>query len=227
MVRGESKFKCQHCGKKFVLERAYMNHECEDMRKSEILKTIDGQAAYVHYSRWMEKKKRKAPPIETFLHSTYFRSFLKFAVFVRDVNLPNSEKYIDLMIEKEIAPILWTHSECYAIYLQWNDNKSPALEQVDISVNTILDLAEQSELSPVALFNLLHIRDIIQLLQERKLSPWFLLCSKKFKTKLAEATIEDNKELLKLIGINYWAAKLEDNVQIVKQIKIIISALDL
>lgn len=223
----KTKFQCHHCGKKFLQERAWMNHKCGDMKKAEILKTVEGQAAYIHYAYWLRKKGRKAPPIETFLHSTYFRSFLNFVEFTKQVSLPNTEKYIDIMCEKDIAPLLWPRSECYSMYLQWYDNRSSPMQQVEDSVNTILNLAEKSGISPSELFDVLHIRDIIQLIQERKLSPWFLLCSKKFKQKLSAAGEDDNKQLLRLIGINYWALKLEENDATVQQIKEITSAMDL
>jgi hypothetical protein len=227
MAKSPTKFQCHHCQKKFVLERAFMNHKCTEMQKAELLKTVDGQAAYIHYTYWLRKKGRKAPPIETFLTSSYFRSFVAFAEFIRAVSLPTPEKYIDIMVDKEIAPLLWPRSECYSMFLQWYDNKSPPIEQVDISVNTILDLSDEAELSPSELFDELHIRDIMQLLQERKLSPWFLLCSKKFKEKLKSASVEDNKQLMRLIGINYWASKLESNESVVKQTKMITAAMGL
>jgi hypothetical protein len=93
--------------------------------------------------------------------------------------------------------------------------------------DTILDLSEKVGVTPVELFNNLHIRDIMQLIQERQLSPWFLLCSKKFKEKLAVASEDDSKQLMKLIGINYWASKLVDNEKEVNEIKQIVNALEL
>jgi hypothetical protein len=227
MVKSTAQFQCTYCSKKFVLERAFMNHKCTDMEKAEMLKTVDGQAAYVYYSYWLKKKNKKAPPIETFLHSSYFRSFMNFVDFVKGVNLPSYEKYIDIMLEKSISPLLWPRNECYSMYLQWYDNKVEPLEQVSISVDTILDLSEKVGVTPVELFNNLHIRDIMQLIQERQLSPWFLLCSKKFKEKLAVASEDDSKQLMKLIGINYWASKLVDNEKEVNEIKQIVNALEL
>ena len=225
MVKSTTKFQCHHCGKRFLLERAFMNHKCTQMAKSEILKTVDGQAGYVHYSYWLRKKSKKAPPIETFLSSSYFRAFISFAEFVRAVNLPNAEMYIDIMVDKGIAPLLWPRSECYAMYLQWFDAKSPPMEQVNISVDTILNLSDQAGVTPAELFDVLHIRDIMQLLQERKLSPWFLLCSKKFKEKLTSSSPDDNKQLMRLIGIDYWAGKLSENESVVKQVKMITAAM--
>jgi hypothetical protein len=219
VMDNKTKFQCHHCKKKFLQERAFMNHQCPEMKKAEILKTVEGQAAYIHYSYWLKKKGRKAPPIDTFLHSTYFRSFLNFVEFAKDVSLPNTEKYIDIMCEKEIAPLLWPRSECYSMYLQWYDNKYDPIQQVNESVNTIFDFAEKLNIAPEAFFQMLSMRDIIYLVQQRKLSPWFLLCSKKFKEKLTTADDDDTKQLMKLIGINYWALKLEENDDVVQSIK--------
>ncbi len=220
-------FQCKHCNKKFSSERIFMNHYCSEMKRNEILKTVDGQASYILYSYWLKKQNRKEPSIETFSQSTYFRSFYNFVKFIKDVTLYKPEEYIEIMIEKKISPRLWPRNECYSLYLQWQDNKLNPMQQVDVSVNTVLKISDNKNIHPSKFFELIDIKEIILLIQERKLFPWFLLCSKKFKEKLSTISDHDNKQLMKLIGINYWAEKLSSNENIVKNIKIITKELEI
>jgi hypothetical protein len=191
------------------------------MERAEVIKTAIGQSAYAHYQIWMTKNRRRAPPIETFQTSVYFTPFIKFAEFARNVSLPNVEKYIELMVEKKISPTLWSRNECYSIYLEWNDRLSTPMEQAEISVDTIMKIADAGGVSPGEAFKVLHPADIMQFLIERKLSPWLLLCSKAFKSKLKEMNEGEQKEIMRLIGIDYWATKLERNPKVVEEMKLI------
>jgi hypothetical protein len=214
-------YKCHHCGKPFTLERAYMNHRCHQMDKADMLKTAVGQSAYAHYSAWMIKMRRRPPPIDTFATSSYFTQFIKFAEFCRDVGLPSPDKYVELMVDRKISPSLWTRNECYSIYLEWNDRQSTPYEQATISVDTILKIAEAAEKTPADAFKVLEPSEIVQFLIERKFTPWLLLCSKAFKEKLQVMSEDEQKQIMRLIGINYWATKLERNPEVVKEMQLI------
>lgn len=218
-------YECKYCRRRMTNERAFMAHRCTQMERAEQQGTVVGQAAYLYYKLWFEEQRRKAPPHETFLTSAYYRSFVRFAEFVKDVNLPNPEKYIELMVEQKLAPVLWTRNEAYASYLNWSDHKAPPLEQAAETVQTIQTLAEQLQVAPADVFNLLDYGAVITLVQQRKLSPWLLLCSKRFKAWLMSRPEDEQKQFTRLIGIDYWAAKLERSPERVVELKEIAAAL--
>jgi hypothetical protein len=75
---------------------------------------------------------------------------------------------------------------------------------------------------PVAgVFAFLNYREVMQLIRQRLMSPWLLLCSKEFKTFLTALESNEKDELLNLIGYNYWAEKFEANPKIVEQMKLL------
>lgn len=215
----KASYECHHCGKTFMMERAFMNHRCHQMERAELLHTATGQAAYSHYSTWMSKNGRKIPPADTFKTSMHFTSFVKFAEFVKSVNVPNPDKYIEIMASKSISPALWCRNECYAMYLEWNDRLSSPYEQAALSVETIMKIAEAGGCKPAEVFKIIQPGEIIQLLIERQLSPWVLLCSRSFKEKLQSMSEDEHRQLMRLIGIDFWALKLERNPEVVTDMK--------
>lgn len=212
-------FTCHHCKKKFSLEKIFLKHRCTQMERSEEIKTLIGQTAYVMYKHWLEKQGRKAPPIETFVTSNYYSSFIKFSEWIKDVNLPDGFKYIELMLNNKISPVLWRRNEAYQIYLEYTDKKANPYEQASISVETILSLAEGYEITPSEVFEKLKVGEVIELIQQRQLSPWLLFCSKRFKSWVNTLNSNEKDVLMNSIGINYWSLKLEKCPEVVKFLK--------
>ncbi len=202
-----------------------MKHRCDAMERAELIKTSIGQSAYALYSVWMTKQHRKVPPIATFCTSAYFRGFIKFAEFVRKLNIPNVEKYIEIMTNKKISPWLWHRNECYSLYLEWNDKLSTPYDQAQISIDTILKMSEAAGITAAQVFEVLEPGEIIQLIIERKLSPWILLVSKTFKDKLQTMDANQHQALMRLIGIDYWAQKMEENRDVVSDMKMLVKEL--
>ena len=220
-------YTCQHCSKGFKLERAFMKHTCRQLERTTEIQTIDGISAYQLYKYWLQKQKRKAPPPLIFTTSMFYGAFIKFVHFIKKMSIASSEKYIDLIIESKISPQIWTNVDAYNLYLEWNDRKSQPLEQVEISLSTIISLAEDRNVKICNLFEDLKFGEVFQLIQVRKLSPWLLLCSGKFKSWLQQQSNDEHKQLIRLIGLDYWATKFESNQETISEIKKVVEAFNL
>ena len=216
---------CKHCKKKFVSERAFMKHECTQMIRGREIQTPVGQAAYGLYKIWLEKQRRAAPPVETFLTSAYFSSFMKFAAWVREVGIPDTAKYVELMTASKIAPALWRRNEAYQIYLEHLDKKTDPMEQAAMTVETIIALSEGLECQPGEVFSKFQAGEILELIQQRRLSPWLLFCSRSFKEWYQGLHESDRAALMNHIGIDYWANRMESKPKIVEELKGIAEAL--
>lgn len=214
-------YDCKYCKKKFFNERTFMKHECTQMVRSREIQTIIGQSAYGMYKHWLEKQRRKPPPVEGFLTSSYYTSFIKFAEWCKETSIPDPQKYIELMVSEKISPALWRRNDAYQIYLEYVDKRSDPYEQVGVSVDTLLSISELMEVPPGEIFKSYTAGDILMLIQQRKLSPWLLFCSKKFKEWIGSLHEVDRSELMRSIGIEYWATKLEKAPEVVKQVKVI------
>lgn len=223
----ESGWTCKHCKRKFISERAYMKHECTQMLRSKEIQTVIGQSAYGLYKVWMEKQRRAAPPIETFLASAYYSSFIKFSTWVRDTGVPDSQKYVELMVNSKIAPALWRRNEAYQIYLEHLDKKTDPITQATTTIETILDLAEGLECQPGEVFSKFQVGDILDLIQQRRLSPWLLFCSRSFKDWYQSLHSVDRGSLMKSIGIDFWATKMESKPKVVEELKAIAESIGL
>ena len=204
-----------------------MRHECPQKKRAHEIQTIEGQRAYRLYTHWLEKQKRKPPAIETFVTSTYYTSFIKYAGWVNDTGIPDPLKYIDLMVERKIAPALWRRGEAYSVFLEFMDKRADPYDQASITVETIQALAEGMEVKPNQVFSKFTAAEVLELIQQRRLSPWLLFCLRSFKDWVNTLHEVDRTALMKGVGIDYWAMKLEKNPEVVKNLKEVAAGLDI
>lgn len=223
----EAVWTCKHCKRKFVNERAFMKHECTQMQRAKEIQTAIGQSAYGLYKIWLEKQRRGAPSIETFLTSTYYSSFIKFATWLRETGVPDSIKYVELMIQAKISPSLWRRNEAYQLYLEYFDKRTDPISQATTTLETLLALAEGLECHPGEVFSKFQVGDILELIQQRRLSPWLLFCSKSFKVWYQGLHDADRSALMKSIGIDYWANRMESKPAVVAELKAIAESVGL
>lgn len=214
-----SDFQCKHCKRTFARESSFMKHECTQMVRAREIQTIEGRHGYELYKVWMEKSKRKAPPIETYMTSAYYSAFYQFAIWVRQTGIPSPEKYVELMVQNKIAPAIWRHNDAYKIYLEWNDKKSSPLDQAAITVDTLTALAEIMECEPKEVFAHFKIGEILELIQQRRLSPWLLFCSKAFKQWVSNLDVDERQLFMKSIGVDYWSMKMERDPETIRGLR--------
>jgi len=214
-------YECKFCLKNFVREGSFMKHRCAEMKRAEDIGTTSGQAAYAAYASWMRAMNRKVPPIETFSTSRYFNTMVKFVEWCWKVKLPSMENFIKLMVSRNLSPMLWCRDECYSLYLEWIDRTSDPLDQAAITIDTLYKMADAAEMTVGDVFGLITHREVMQLIRQRLLSPWLLLCSRRFKTFLTALEPLDKDELMSLINYSYWAEKFDANPKIVEQMKLL------
>ncbi len=205
----KTKYTCKACHKVFVRENAYMVHNCKQMKREAELKTQLGQTAWDYYQTWMKCKKRIPPSATAFMSSNYFRTFMNFAKFVKQIKLPGPDKFIKLMVHKDYPPSMWTMDEIYTQYIDFLDSTIDPTNVVLQSIDTLLKYADNlNDVSEV--FDRINPNELLQLIRVRQLSPWLLLYSKKFghmwKTRLNN---EQQSIMESLIHIDNWGDKLQ------------------
>ena len=206
-------FECQHCSKTFVRETAYYNHKCKIMEKQEGLKTLTGQCAFSCFKTWFMLKKRILPGdgSKAFIESKYYASFIKFAEFIKNLNLTDTDLYIQIVVEKDLPPVMWTNDLAYRYYLEYIDKKLSPLQQVDLSVNTLMKMADKMECDVPTALQKVGIIGLISLIRERKLSPWLLLKSSKFMQLLRNSSRDEQNQITDLIRPEYWQYNLTNS----------------
>lgn len=221
------KFRCKFCQAGFVTEDRFLKHRCKEMERDEIIRTPTGQAAWEHYKTWLNLQRRQPPNVQTFLSSKFFTTFIKFTEFSLRVSIPNPQRYIAFMIKKEIPPVLWCNDEIYGEYLRYLDKATDPLERTQQTIEFLFKLADEIECPVDRVFDYLTPNDVIQLLHQRKLFPWFLLYSPKFKHFVKNAPTEQRVAIASFLDPNTWAKRSKEQPKIKEQLETFVRELNL
>jgi hypothetical protein len=212
-------YQCKFCKKRFTKERHFMAHECKEMIRSREIQTVVGQRAYILYKHWLEKQRRKPPPIETFVTSTYYTGFIKFATFCKETSISDPELYVELMVKRGISPALWTKDEPYSIYLEHIDKRADPYKQAEHTLECLAIVADKLGIQIDQVFDELRYGEMMDLINQRQLTPWILFCSSKFKQWVSKLDEYERTALMKAIGIGYWQMTFEKNPSVLADMK--------
>lgn len=220
-AKQQSGWTCSYCKKVFVIEKAFMSHKCKEKLRIEEIKTPEGQAAYQYYSQWMRLKKHKAPSIDTFTTSRYYKAFINFTQWSKKLHISEPEIFMRLMVIRDITPVLWCRDQCYSIYLEFLDKDSDPFQLVLTSIEILEKITLQEKLDFNNIFNQLGYKRILELIRLRNISPWLLLHSDKFKQFLLSLENEETNLLMGIINVDYWSKILSENREISNELVLI------
>lgn len=224
----QAQFVCKYCHRTFVREHAYLQHECKQMKREREFKSPVGQTAWHYYQLWMRNLKRSPPNGPAFMTSKYFRTFVNFVKFIKSVDLPYPEKFIWYMVEKKYTPTMWMSDDVYAEYIEFMDRKVSPIDQAKLTIETLLNVADRHEVDVSDVFSVIDPNDMIHWLRVRKMSPWLLLLSKKFRAFFVNDTSTEQQMLIEsLVRPSYWANQFEKQPEAIAQIKRLIAALEI
>jgi len=203
-------FECKYCLKKFVREGSFNKHMCQDMVKHKLMRKPIGLKAYEYYRRWLSLKGSKSYDVDQFIDSKLFKPFIEFAKFSTRMALPAKLKFISYMIDLDIPPKDWTNTMVYEHYITNLDNILTPEEQVDETIDTIMELSKIYECQPHEIFGFMEASTMLRLVQAKKFSPWFLLNSTRFHNYVQQEMNREQKIILeKYINPRKWTKVLE------------------
>ncbi len=217
-------FRCEYCGQVYQREGAFLRHACEQMERAQIFETPLGQSAYFMYQKWWSLRKRIPPGADKFKDSTQFRAMVKFADFARKTKL-NVDVYLAMVIKHQLTPEHWLRDDVYAKYLEYIDKTMTGQEQIKMCADYILKLSEALDCDTGDVFTHLEPQEIMQLVRDRKLSPWILLHSKQFKVWLVRQDHDTQLRLQDLIRPVYWKLRFDKEQSAVTHAKQVAKAL--
>ena len=223
----ETAFECEFCGKQFHTETRYLKHNCEKMQRREEIKTPIGQTAFNSYQMWFRLKKKNIPDVITFLESKQYKPFIKFAEFIKRLKITEVELFIRMMNDIGILPAHWTRDEMYSQYLEYLDRKITPYKQVSITLRVIEKIVEAADCDTSEVFDVLTPSELIQLVRERKFTPWLLLKSPKFMVKFERMSDEEKKIFLSLVRIEYWKTKFQNNPDVNQYMRTLVGEMEL
>lgn len=220
-------YQCKYCKKKFMKEQPFMKHECQQMLRSREIQTVVGQQAYQLYKLWLEKQRKKPPPVETFITSTFYTAFFKFAQFTRATSVNRPEVYVDLMVKEGLSPSLWRGDDAYRMYIEHIDKKLDPYLQAETTLKVLDEIVMQKKVQLSSVFDSLAFGEVLSLVSKKHLSPWLLFCSGKFRAWMGKLDRSDQELLLMTMGYSYWKDVLDRNPAIVKDMQAIVTDLGL
>ena len=224
----EKRFQCKFCEQRFHLETRFLKHHCKQMQRDEEFRTTEGQAAWQYYQKWMRVYRRTVPKSSAFLHSKFYNCFIRFARFVKKVNLPDPELFIWLMKEKDFSPTIWHDDKVYALYLEFLDRRAPPIKQARITINTLFDIATSNDCEVSEVFDKLTSNEVIHLLRQRRLSPWILLNSQVFTQFFINKVVGEERIIMEsIIRPDYWHEKFSSSPEDVERMKLYVAELSL
>lgn len=230
MIKDEKLYQCAFCKKKFKSDKTFIRHKCEQQKRDESLRTVQGQAALSYYQEWMRLQQKRVPDIRAFLKSHTYKSFMRFAEYVKRTELPEPKEFIKLMIKQNYLPSMWHFPEVHTIYMNHMDNSVPPMKLVRITMFTLDDISNFYNCEIGDVFNYVYPGEVIDLVSKRKLSPWVLLPSAKFRgflNKIHKTHPEHFAHLDSLIRASYWMKKFKTHPDVMKEIDKIIKETNL
>lgn len=201
-------WKCEYCQADFKSETMFMRHRCTQMERAQDIRSVDGQAAYQYYCEWFRTLKRKAPPIETFIHSRNYNAFKNLVEFFCKINIASSSNYIKFMASNDISPVLWCRDQSYSMYLVYVEKDQSPSESVKVTVEFVKAQANIAEISAGEFISVMTLDDIAVLSQRRLLSPYFLIFSSEFRKILTAASNDERNTFVKRVPLGHYATKL-------------------
>lgn len=221
--------RCEFCEQGFKTEGGFLRHKCKEMQRAAQFITVDGQSAWNYYMTWMKLQHRAGSPnSESFKKSKYFATFYNFTAFVKKTVMPDVGVFIDLMVRRRIDPKFWSSDAAYRKYLEFITRKLPVQDLCAITIKTLFDIAEKGGVDVNKVFSVLTPNEIIQLLHQRRLSPWFLLNSTAFaKFFINKTTTEERLIMQTIINPDYWTDRFKKNPKDIETVKQYITELGL
>lgn len=208
-------------------EAAYLDHVCQQMQRTQQMKSTEGVAAWMAYSSWLKFMGKKVPPQSGFISSKFFQSFIKFAAFCKTTRLPNVESYIRHMVKYDIPPVIWTSSAIYTEWVRVNSTERSPSKLVQQTAVFLCNAAEKQQCDVSEIFSHTTSGELSQWIREGNVSPWLLLTSTKFKTWYKTLDDDDKDNMARVVDVAEWIEKLQANPNTVAKTKAIVAELGL
>ena len=195
------------------------------IREKNNKETVAAFEAQQSYNRL--KHRRGSKDVDNFLRTPTYPHFIRLIRFAKEVNLPDIEYYLKIMIASQRQPTTWCSDKSYRIFLQQMNSSIAATEAIRISAKELQDLSERLDLSVREMVELMEVPEILQLVRQRRLSPWIIFNSELLKKKFEDADEGMQKTASGIMDPNYWTVIMQQNGKAVLLAKKVNEALEI
>jgi hypothetical protein len=201
----KSGWHCEFCEKTFVYEKSYLSHLCKQKIRNSEVQTVLGQAAFANYNVWMKARRFSEQSIGTFIKSKNYAAFIRFTEYAFKVKL-NAPEFIRFIVSQhsDMMPSIWKNSELFSNYLIYRECKLNPFEQTCSSIEFITKICEKKEIDFKDYFIKVSFNEILNDVQLKKISPWFIFTSNMGNSFLNSLDRHDKRLFEKTIDRNAW-----------------------
>jgi len=156
-------------------------------------------------------RRRSSKNADAFIKTATYPHFIRLVKFAKDVNIPDIEYYLRIMATSKRNPTTWTSDRSYRIFLEKMNSSVSAYNSISISARELQKLAEKLSMTVPELVEEMDIGEMLQMVRQRRLSPWLILQSPAFKMKVAQADEGMQQTTSKIIDPTYWTVIMSQN----------------
>ena len=165
--------------------------------------------AHRTYNRLLHR--RGCKNVDNFLQAASYPHFIKLVRFAKEVHLPDIEYYLKLMIASRRPPTTWCSDKSYRVFLQQMNSSTSAMKAIETSAHELQKMANKLDMSVKETVQLMEVPEILQLVRQRRLSPWLIFHSSVLKQKFTNLDEGMQKTATKVMDPNYWTVVMQQN----------------
>ncbi len=220
-----SEFGCEFCGRTFRRESTVMRHICEYKHR---WVEKDRKGNRLGFQSWLQFYKKTSAKknnltYQDFIKSAYYTAFVKFGNYCAEVNVINISRFVDWLLKNQIKIDTWTSDQTYTKYLIEYLREEDPYDAIERSVITTTELAEAETIRVQDALRYCNRNKLCYAITTGKLSPWILYQSESGKQFLGELNETQVKMVIDYINPELWAIKFKRDVNIVPEIKDILT----
>lgn len=213
--------KCDHCGRTFIRSSTLLKHICEQKRR---WMDKDTPSSRIGYSAWLQfyaqcQPTRKKKDHLAFIKSPYYIAFVKFGSYCVDIKAISVQSYVEYLLKNNVQIDNWTSDRVYTKYLLEFLKQENCMDAVKRSIEHLLELANDENISLSDSFKYLNSNKLCQLIVNGKISPWILYQSKTGVEFLAKLNSDQTTLIFDYIDPERWNIKFKRDSDSVAEVK--------
>lgn len=223
-----TKHRCKYCEREFARIATVSTHKCQPRERFiYITKTVKGVAFYNLYKQYCGSKRYRVLPHIEFTSSTLYTFLHKGYEFARKKNIPNIGIFFEYTVKKGIPVQLIGFEETYQEYLTYIDTEMEPSDCIEQSISWIIRHCNKMDVEPSKFFNHINTNTLLHDIKQRRLTPWILLSSEKFRTKMLNSSPEQYNVFSYYVNLIAWKHKMKTDSVTLSLAKRVVKELDL
>jgi hypothetical protein len=204
-----SDYTCEFCDRKFAREQTLLAHTCKQKLREQDRKSPDGALALTVYDKFYQQTQRKTKTWDQFSTSPYYNGFMKFAKYIRSMDVVNPLLYVDWVIKNNVKLDAWAKDSTYERYL----TQLLANESVDSGITRTLsymqEWADQHGLTFEQYMYHTSPNKLVRDIASGRITPWILYGTTAGQSLLAKLNEEQVHLIIKYIDPDVWTKKIQ------------------